>query len=114
MLRETTNVRRGASPPPSTAGPVACSKKLFPGRSGVAISNEPQQPGADGGENQESVNIGDVQVPENLKLRPDQADLNKKLVVRKNATGRTISEWQYRTREVVTMRSKEHAKTRWR
>jgi hypothetical protein len=58
--------------------------------------------------------IGEVPVPENLDLRPDQADLNKKLVVRKNATGRTISEWQYRTREVATLRSKEHAKLRWR
>jgi hypothetical protein len=62
------------------------------------------------------VSIGDVPVTStgDLQLRPDQEDLDKKITVRKNATGVTINEWRYRTREVVTLRSKEHKKNIWR
>lgn len=73
-----------------------------------------QQPGLDGGEWEEAVEIGEVAVAENLDLRQDQAELNKKLSLRRSGNGRSVNEWQYRTREIVTMRSKEQGRFRWR
>lgn len=95
------------------SGPAHLTKKRFPERLDFGGGRVPQQPGLDGGEFAANIVIGEVPVPENLELRPEQAELNKKLSQRRKATGHSINEWQYRTREIVTMRSKEHGKLRW-
>lgn len=94
--------------------PAICNKKQFPER------RPAQQPGLDGGEFAETIDISatplasnDTQVAEDLELRAQQVEYTKKIVQR-HATGNTVNEWQYRTREVVTMRSKERAAVRWR
>eukprot|EP00427_Karlodinium_veneficum_P041785 CAMPEP_0169247200 /NCGR_PEP_ID=MMETSP1016-20121227/35152_1 /TAXON_ID=342587 /ORGANISM="Karlodinium micrum, Strain CCMP2283" /LENGTH=283 /DNA_ID=CAMNT_0009327853 /DNA_START=45 /DNA_END=896 /DNA_ORIENTATION=- len=115
MLAATACRSRAASPEPTCVGPAASAKKRFPEKTEKYFNeNKLCNNQALTVATEAAIIIGEVPVPENLDLRPDQADLNKKLVVRKNATGRTISEWQYRTREVATLRSKEHAKLRWR
>lgn len=103
------------SPPPSPqSGPARILKKKgFPDRCGFGNGRVIQQPGVDGGEFADAVTIGDVPVSDNLSLRPDQVDLTKKLLQRRVATGLGVNEWQYRTREIVTMRSKERGKLRW-
>jgi len=106
------------SPPPSPeAGPPRFLKKRFPERLEAAecfrAGGSIQQPGVDGGEFADAVTIGEVSVPDNLSLRPDQGELTKKILQRRLATGTSVNEWQYRTREIVTMRSKERGKCRW-
>lgn len=105
------------SPPPSPQadeGPPRFVKKRFPERRDFGGGTTIQQPGVDGGEHADAVTIGEVSVPDNLSLRPEHVDLNKKISQRRTATGSTVNEWQYRTREIVTMRSKERGKVRWR
>lgn len=96
-------------------GPARFTKKRFPDRKDFGGGSKPQEPGLDGGEFAASTIIGDVVVPEGLELRPEQAELTKK-IVRRHApppAGQTASEWQYRTREIVTQRSKERGRCRW-
>lgn len=89
-------------------------KKGFPDRRDFRGDRDPQQPGAQGGEFAESVEIGEVRVPENLELRAEQAELTKKIVNRHSApVGLDVNEWQYRTREIVTQKSKERGRMRW-
>lgn len=104
---------RASAPPSPEMGPARHIKKRFPERLEFGGGRSIQQPGIDGGEFEASKDIGEVSVPDNLTLRPDQGELTKKIIQRRSATGLAVNEWQYRTREIVTMRSKERGKNRW-
>jgi hypothetical protein len=102
------------APPSPDDGPARFTKKLFPERPGFGGGRSVQQPGVDGGEFEDAVTIGEVSVPDNLSLRPDQGELTKRILQRRVATKKSVNEWQYRTREIVSMRTKERGKARWR
>jgi hypothetical protein len=89
-----------------------CIKKQFPDRKNLANGIEPQllEPGTEAAE---VVIIGDVAVPENLELRQEQDELSRKIQQRHAVRRDDVNEWQFRTREIVTMRSKERRAFRW-
>jgi len=89
-----------------------CTKKQFPDRKNLANGIEPQllEPGTEAAE---VVIIGDVAVPENLELRQEQDELSRKIQQRHAVRRDDVNEWQFRTREIVTMRSKERRAFRW-
>lgn len=113
-----TSAPSSPAPQASPASPRGCyqqrpahhAKKRFPERPDFAGGRSIQQPGIDGGEFEASKDIGEVSVPDNLSLRPELA---KKMVQQRSATAFLANECQYRTREIVTMRSKERCKNRW-
>lgn len=100
--------------------PSRLNKKHFPERTEVSRGRALTQPGVDGGELTASVMIGEpklntlAQVPQSEELRAQQVELTKKLEQRHAPWAEEVSEWQFRTREIVTTRSKERANVRWR